>query len=136
MKTIFERFFEFAPDAIVVSSREGFITRVNAKAEALFGYAREEMLGQRIEILMPDRFRGRHAAHRAGYHAHPQVRPMGVGLDLFGRRKDGSEFPLDIMLSPVETEDEPMVIGVVLPTRLVERASSRIAPTRVGGWYR
>jgi len=113
MNTLFERFFESAPDAIVVSDSAGLIARVNTQTEALFGYPRAELLGQRLEILLPERFRERYVAHRTAYQAHPQVRPMGAGLELLGRRKDGREFPLDIMLSPVETAEGAMVIGVV-----------------------
>jgi len=113
MNTLFERFFESAPDAIVVSDSDGRIARVNAPAEVLFGYPRAELLGQALEFLLPERFRERYVAHRTAYQAHPQVRPMGAGLELLGRRKDGREFPLDIMLSPVETAEGAMVIGVV-----------------------
>src|SRR5215472_7811902 len=99
---LFERLFEVSPDAIVVTDAQGAIVRVNARVERVFGYGRAELLGQPVEVLMPERFREAHGIHRRGYAACPQLRPMGAGLELFGRRKDGSEFPVDIMLSPLE----------------------------------
>jgi PAS domain S-box-containing protein len=83
---------ESAPDAVVIVDSVGEIVLVNAQAEELFGYERSEMLGQPMEMLVPERFRGRHVGHREGYAGHPQRRPMGAGLDLFGMRKDGSDF--------------------------------------------
>ena len=105
------RLFESAADATVVVDREGRIVRVNRQAEALFGYSREELLGRSIDLLVPERFRERHAQDRAGYIPQPRLRPMGAGLELVGRRKDGSEFFADIMLSPVETEGDTLVIA-------------------------
>lgn len=93
--------FEYAPDAIVVIDQAGLMAHLNAAVESMFGYGRQELLGKSLEILIPERFRKRHAQHRRGYMAEPRIRSMGVGLDLRGRRKDGSEFPLDIMLSPL-----------------------------------
>ena len=110
---LFEKLFEFSPDAIVVTNREGKIEEVNARVEKFFGYARWELLGQPIEILIPERFRATHPKNRMEYTAQPRVRPMGIGLDLYAKRKDGSEFPVDIMLGPVESADGPMVLGVI-----------------------
>jgi formate hydrogenlyase transcriptional activator len=105
--------FEFSPDAVLASSREGTITEANARVEMLFGYSRAELLGQPIEILIPERFREGHPKHRADYTKEPRMRPMGIGLELYGRRKDGSEFPVDIMLGPVETRDGGIVLTVI-----------------------
>jgi PAS domain S-box-containing protein len=105
--------FEFAPDTVVVINHQGYIERVNTQVERMFGYKRDELLGQPIEVLLPDRFRQKHAQHRDGYLAEPHTRPMGAGLELFSRRKDGSEFPVDIMLSPMEAPEGCMVIAVI-----------------------
>lgn len=105
--------FEFAPDTVVVVDHEGRIIRVNAQVEQMFGYRREELLGKRIEALIPDRLGAAHQQDRAGYIAEPHTRPMGAGLELYGKRKDGSEFPVDVMLSPMQTETMRVVIGVI-----------------------
>ena len=109
----YQRIFESAPDAILVVDSEGRIERANAQTERLFGYAPEELSGRSVESLIPQRLRDGHAAHRAGFWASPRLRPMGRGLTLFGRRKDGSEFPADIMLSPVDAADGAFVVVVV-----------------------
>jgi PAS domain S-box-containing protein len=110
---IFYRVFEFAPDAILLVDHDGHIVKVNRQAERMFGYERGELVNHLVEVLVPARLAGRHVAHRTGYTASPHARPMGVGLDLFGRRKDGTEFPVDIMLSPLGGERHPLVLGVV-----------------------
>ena len=102
----FHGLVESAPDAIVIADGNGFIVLVNAQTEALFGYPREEMLGQPLELLLPERFRAPHVGMRQGYTANPHTRPMGAGLDLAGRRKDGSEFPVSISLSPFRVGPE------------------------------
>jgi PAS domain S-box-containing protein len=113
VQTLSEKLFEFSPDAILVTNADGRITSANAQVERVFGYSRDEIIGQPVEILIPERFRQVHPSHRAGYGANPQLRPMGIGLELFGRRKDGTEFPVDIMLSPVESGGETLVLCVV-----------------------
>ena len=111
--TLFEKLFEASPDAIVVTDVGGRITSINSQVEQLFGYGRQQLIGESVEILVPERFRKGHPGHRGNYNAHASVRPMGAGLDLFGRRKDGSEFPVDIMLSPMETAEGRVVISVI-----------------------
>src|SRR5436309_3036695 len=111
--SLFERLFESSPDGIVLTDRQGRIVRVNNQAESMFGYRREDLLGQPVELLVPERFRSGHTSHRGHYHAEPRMRPMGAGLELYARRKDGTGFPVDIMLSPIETSEGLLVLGVI-----------------------
>src|SRR5512137_1035526 len=113
LQALFEELFEYFPDAILVVTSEGRISNANAQVERLFGYSRQELLGQPVEILVPERFRANHPSHRDDYGKQPRMRPMGAGLELFGKRKDGSEFPVDIMLSPVETAEGRIVLSVI-----------------------
>ena len=104
---------ESAPDAMVIVDVSGVISLVNAETETLFGYTREELIGQRVEMLMPARYHGHHTGHRQGFFASPRSRPMGAGLDLWGVRKDGDEFPVEISLSPLRTEDGVQVTAAI-----------------------
>lgn len=101
------------PDAVVISNEAGYILLVNAQAEALFGYTREELIGHTIEMLLPERFRSGHVARRLTYFKQARPRPMGLGLDLYARRRDGSEFPVEISLSPIDTEVGRLSVGAI-----------------------
>jgi PAS domain S-box-containing protein len=109
----FRVLIESAPDAMVIVSEDGDIEIVNQQAERMFGYLRDEMLGQKIEMLLPEQVRQAHIAHRNRYIDGASLRPMGAGLELIGRRKDGSEFPVEISLSPVQTEKIRFVSSVI-----------------------
>ena len=122
----FRGLLEAAPDAMVIVDDTGTIRLVNAQTEALFGYRREELLGNPVELLVPGRFRGHHTMHREGYADNRQVRPMGAGLELHGLRKDGSEFPVEISLSPLETTDGLLVSAAVRDVSERKRAEERI----------
>jgi PAS domain S-box-containing protein len=121
---------EAAPDAIVGVAADGTIVVVNAQVTRLFGYERDELLGQPVEVLVPDRVRFAHPRHRAGYLADPHPRPMGAGTRLAARRKDGTEFPAEISLSAVDTEDGPLVAAAirdVTEQRRLQASSDRLA---------
>jgi len=124
----FRELIDAAPDGILVTDERGTIVLVNAEAERMFGYGRDELAGQLIHLLVPERLRGRHPDHVRSFHASPRLRPMGSGLDLSGHRKDGTEFPVEISLSPIFHAGERLVVaGIrdVTERRMIEREAKR-----------
>jgi len=129
-ETKFRHLLDSALDAMVIVAADGTIALVNAKTEAMFGYSRAELIGQLVELLMPERLRGRHTLQRGAYLDDPRPRPMGTGLDLHGRHRNGREFPLEISLSPLETEDGILVTAAlrdVSERRASEHAARQLA---------
>ncbi|MGO9834303.1 MAG: PAS domain S-box protein [Polyangiaceae bacterium] len=122
----YARFLEAAPDAIVVVDGAGTIVIVNSQTENLFGYRREQLIGKPIETLVPERFRRGHVGHRTDYFSDPKVRGMGSGLELYGLRRDNTEFPVEISLSSLDTEDGLLVAARSAISRIAKepRASS------------
>jgi PAS domain S-box-containing protein len=109
----FEGLLESAPDAIVIVDERGSIALVNHQTEQLFGYTRDELIGELVEILIPVELRETHVEHRRKYTDDPHTRPMGIGMDLLGQRKDGSRFPVEISLSPLRTDEGLLITAVV-----------------------
>jgi len=122
----FRALLESAPDAMVIANAEGKIALVNAQTESLFGYSRGELLGQPVEILIPERYHGQHVHYRQDYGKTPRLRPMGAGRELFGRRKDGSEFPVEISLSPFRTRDGVLVFSAIRDISLQKAAQTEL----------
>ena len=112
-ETILATLFEAAPDGHVLMDTDGYIVRMNAQVEELFGYQRNDLIGKSIETLLPERYRTRHVLHRLNYLNEPHLRTMGAGLELSARRRNGSEFAVEVMLSPVRTENETLVIAAI-----------------------
>ena len=125
---IYQRIFEYAPDAQLIIDQAGRITLANTQAETLFGYDRSELIGQPVEMLMPPRFAARHVGHRNRFKGEAHSRPMGSAAELFGQRKDGREFPVDIMLSPMILHGEHLILCVVRD--ITERKAAQDALAR------
>jgi PAS domain S-box-containing protein len=122
----FRRVVEAKPNAMVMIDRAGLIEMVNAQTERVFGYSRTDLLGQPIEMLVPERFRGHHPGLRATFYDDPRTRPMGAGPDLYGLRKDGSEFPVEIGLNPIETGEGTMVLSAIVDISTRKREEGRV----------
>lgn len=117
---------ESAPDGMVIVNANGTMVVVNSQTEILFGYSRQELIGQPVEILIPTRLDRLHAKHRASFVAEPHVRPMGAGMELLGKRKNGKEFPVEISLSPLRTPQGLFVISTVRDVTQRKHAEERI----------
>jgi PAS domain S-box-containing protein len=122
----FRRVVEYAPNAMVMIDCDGNIVLVNRQTEQLFGYQRSQLLGQPVEMLVPERFRPQHGRFRSGFFGTPQPRPMGLGRDLYARRSDGIDFPVEIGLNPIDTQDGEMVLASVVDITERQKAKQRL----------
>ena len=125
-----ETFLSLMPDAAVAVNRDGVIVAVNVRTESFFGYPSDELEGKPIEVLVPERFRHAHRRDRAEFSSDPHARPMGAGLDLYARRRDGTEFPVDISLAPIGDKDNTLVVAAVRD--ITERKAAQSAPGSAG----
>src|SRR5919199_3703854 len=130
----FRALLESAPDAMVIADASGRIELVDRQTELLFGYAREELLGRDIEVLVPGRFRAAHVDHRQTARVSKRTRPMGAGLELYARRKDGSEFPAEISLSPIEAEGRRLVMAAIRDIAARQQARHQAALAELSQW--
>jgi PAS domain S-box-containing protein len=126
-KSSFERLLDFLPDSIVATDADGRILFANEQAAQLFGYTQAELANQTVESLLPGKYENAHQNHRENYFAAPRTRSMGIGLELIGRKKDGTEFPVEISLSPAATKDGIMVLAAVRDHTLQKRAETEAA---------
>ena len=122
----FRQVVESAPNAIVMIGSTGLIEMVNAQTERVFGYSRDELLGKPVEMLVPERYRPNHPGLRTSFFANPVSRPMGAGRDLYGLRKDGSEFPVEIGLNPIATEDGTLVLSAIVDISARKQLEDRV----------
>lgn len=125
----FHQVVESAPNGLLMANHEGVITMINAQLERDFGYARHELIGQKIELLLPERYRAAHPGQRTGFFQNPQARTMGVGRELFGRRKNGSEFPLEIGLSPIKSAQGTQVLAAIVDITERKQADAQLKQT-------
>src|ERR1043165_7533224 len=124
-----ERFriaLEAAPNAMIMIDGAGKVVYVNSQMEALCGYTKDELVGQPVEILVPERFRPRHPEYRSAFFASPQARPMGAGRDLYGRHEDGREIPVEIGLTPMTTEEGTFVLASIIDIAERKQAEERL----------
>jgi hypothetical protein len=117
---------ESVPSAIVIVNHEGKIVFLNSQIEKIFGYTQKELIGQSVEVLVPERFRGGHSEYRMDFYANPRGRPMGAGRDLFALRKDGTEFPVEIGLNPMKIEEEVLVLAAIVDITERKRAEQKL----------
>jgi rsbT co-antagonist protein RsbR len=122
-----------APDAMIIIDAAGVIRYANRQVSALFGYAHDEVIGKEVEQLMPERYRARHLGHRDGYIHNVRVRPMGQGLELFGRRRDGTEFPVEISLSPIASGERQLTAAAIRDVTDRKRVEAELIVARVRG---
>jgi PAS domain S-box-containing protein len=118
--------FKFATEGIIVANKEGVLVKVNPAAGKMFGYSEGELQGQKVEVLVPNKYSHKHEGYRQKYNEHPHARSMGAGMDLFGKRKDGTEFPVEISLSPYNFEGHNFVIGFIIDITLRKQAEDRL----------